>query len=193
MKKILIPILIIVVLGTVLVFYFNNNSKSGSEDNTGPKQEKNGEENYFNPVDGEENFKKIVIPGLRIMSIDSDSPLLNKVGLVNLNEGNGYSDNSLQVGDIITGISLDYDKTNLLDILLRERPSKYFIPVNGEQELYSEINKLKTTKIMLGIVRKVMAGTGYVYRPDIAVFEVEKLERNYLKTTFLPNSKELYK
>ena len=192
-NKILIYILIIVILGALVVLYFNKSSNQSSNNNSDINE--NSEEassTFVNGVEGEKEFKKIVIPGLRIMSINNDSPL-NQVTLVTLDDGEKTGASSLLTDDIITGISLDYNKTNLQDVIQRERPSKYFIPINNEQELYSEINKLKTNKVMLGVVRKVMAGTGYVYRPDIATFEIEKLEGNYLKATFLPNSKELYK
>lgn len=136
--------------------------------------------------------KGVVIPGLRIMNLEDNSPL-KKVGLVSLNDGTGYGNQPLLKDDIITGISINYDKTNFGDILARERLSKYFITVNYPQELYSELNKLKTNKIMLGVVRKVKAGTGYSYRSDIAVFSVEKLEGDYLKATMVSNTKELSK
>lgn len=168
---------IILVLGIVLFLYFKNSNSN-----------KVKEESNLNLV--KEEQKDVIIPGLRIMNIDDNSPLKH-VGLVSLNAGYGYGDESLLVKDIITGVSIDYDKTNYRDIILRKTSSKYFIPVNSERELYSEINKLGNKKIILGIVRKVEAGTGYDNRPDLATISLEKLEGNYLGVSLSLNTKEL--
>lgn len=176
MKKNLIYIFIFFILVSGVFIYYLNNKGFRSISNT---QE-----------DGDLRFAKQVVPGLRIMKIEDDS-YLKKVELQTLSSEPGVD--GLLIEDIITGISIDYEKTMYADILLRERSSEYFIPVTSEQELYSEIKKLKSNKIMLGVSRKVMAGTGYANSTDIAVFSVKNLDSLDLGVILLPNSVELYK
>lgn len=174
LKNVYIIILLILV-GGFFVYYFNNKGSSSFFDNQD---------------EGDLRFAKRVVPGLRIMKIEDDS-ILKNVELLTLSREPGVD--TLLVDDIITGVSMDYEKTLFADILLGERSSLYFTPVNSEQELYSEIKKLKSNKIMLGVSRKVMAGTGYANSTDIAVFNVKDLDKLDLGVILLQNTLELYK
>lgn len=182
MKKILLSLFITIIV--VLLFIFLANKKVKETPNI-----------QLNNNIYDETKEKLVgpfVPGLKITSIEKDSPL-NKVGLTVLAEAEKYGESSLKIGDVITGVSLDYKKSNFWDILTKEQKSEYFIPVETEQELYQAINNIGSNKIILGVVRKEFKGITkeesgfYRYRPDLAVFSIEKLNGNYLKATMIPN------
>ncbi len=154
--------------------------------NTGSR----AEQRYYQEL-AQKEYKEwvdIVIPGLRVLEIDDDSLLLKDIDFLG---DLGSSTDSLAVGDVITGISLNESKTNLAEVITRERTSEDFIPIDSEEELYSELMKMQSATIVLGIVRVTPAGTGHFDRPDLARVSFENSARSDLGVTLVPNNKEL--
>lgn len=174
-------------LGFVLLVLYSTYSKQGNF-NVNVRE-------IINDYSPKEELVGPFVPGLKIVDIEKDSPL-NKIGLTVLAGAEEYGDSSLKIGDVITGVALDYKKANFWDVITRQQKSEYFIPVDTEQELYQAINNIGLNKITLGVVRKEFKGITeeeagwYRYRPDLAVFSVEELKGNYLMSTMIINTKD---
>lgn len=170
-----IVFIILLLLGGLFYLLQNKNSENLDEEFLQPTQ---------NGIFQTSDFPRV--SGLRVVSIQNDSPLKH-IKLVTLKNYEEYGESSFEVGDVITGVSTNYDKTNYFDIIRGERNSKYFLKVSSEDELYSIINKNNSDEIILGIVRREPAGTGLVDMPDLAVFSVNKTQDKYLKINLTIN------
>lgn len=143
MKKLLI-ILILLAIGTAIsVSYFSLQKI---------------EKRYYRELNhmAYQNWIDVSKSGLLITDIGKESILHN----VQFLDDSGLPTHSgaLAVGDSITGVALDQQKTSLLDFIRGKRFYAHFLPENSEEKLYTTIIKLGSDTVLLGIVRS--EGTG---------------------------------
>ncbi len=138
MKKLFITLILLAIGIAVLVPYFSLQKI---------------ERRYYKELNhmAYQNWINSAKSGLVITHLTNQSVLTN---VQFLNDFGMPTDNGpLIVGDSITGITLDQQKTRLIDFILGKRSYAHLARIYSEEALYNSIIKFGSNTILLGIVR----------------------------------------